>query len=257
MRIALRHGVTLLALIQANTLANPNVIFVGQRITIPGTGSGSTVPPAPTAPPAATSAPPPPTPATGGANLLPNPSFEEGFYNLYGAPELQTPQDWQMEIDEGFGAPDTGHMYLRPESRIVPRAGLPAYEQPLFLWEGNWTVKVFKGGAPVSFRLFTDVILQPGSYRFVANFFPDIVAGYSGGKIWAGEATAAEVRFIHGSGGSGWRAVSVGSKNTMVETLTVSGAGTVRLGVGFRARYVQANNGFFIDDWSLQQVGAP
>ena len=259
LRIAVRHGVTLQAVIAANNLANPNVIFVGQRITIPGASGGAPVPPAPTAPPSATAtaAPPEPPPPSTGANLLLNPSFEEGYYNLYGAPELQVPNHWSMEIDEGFGAPDTGLTYLRPESRIVPRAGLPVHEQPLFLWEGNWTLKVFKGGAPVSFRLLTDVNLQPGTYRFVANYFPDVVAGYGGGKVWAPEANAAEVRFIQGNGGSGWRAASVGQKNTLAETFTVSTPGAVRLGVAFRAQYTQANNGFFVDDWSLQSTGTP
>jgi LysM repeat protein len=37
-RIALRHGVTVGALMQVNGLANPNTIFAGQRLVIPGSG---------------------------------------------------------------------------------------------------------------------------------------------------------------------------------------------------------------------------
>jgi hypothetical protein len=44
-------------------------------------------------------------------------------------------------------------------------------------------------------------------------------------------------------------------KNIMTQTFTVTTAGTVRLGVGFRTRYIIANNGFFIDAWSLQRIG--
>ena len=44
-RIALRHGVTYQAIAAANGIANPNHIYVGQRLVIPG--SGSTPPPAP------------------------------------------------------------------------------------------------------------------------------------------------------------------------------------------------------------------
>jgi len=126
----------------------------------------------------------------------------------------------------------------------------------LFIWDGNWTVKVFKGGMPISFRLFTDVYLQPGTYRFTASYFPDLVAGYSGGgKIWSSQPAAGEVAFIKGGVG-GWSPVTVGSKNTMVQDFTVSTAGNVRLGVAFRARYHIQNNGYFMDNWSLQRLSS-
>ena len=117
-------------------------------------------------------------------------------------------------------------------------------------------MKVFKGGAPISFRLFTDIYLQPGTYQFTANYFPDIVAQYrsDGSKVWASQQFAGEVYFIKSGGGSNWQPMSVGVKNTLVQTFTVAAPGTVRLGVGWRARYTQANNGLFIDDWSLQKL---
>jgi LysM repeat protein len=46
--IAARFGVTIQAIINANSIANPNLIFVGQRLTIPGVSGGT---PAPTQPP--------------------------------------------------------------------------------------------------------------------------------------------------------------------------------------------------------------
>ncbi len=54
-RISLRFGVSLAALIQANGIVNPNLIFVGQVLQIPG-GSGITPPP-----PGVTVTAPPPT----------------------------------------------------------------------------------------------------------------------------------------------------------------------------------------------------
>ena len=67
-RIALRFGVSLAELQQANSIANANYIYVGQVLTIPGTG---TVNPQPTATPApaqptatATATPPPSTGST-------------------------------------------------------------------------------------------------------------------------------------------------------------------------------------------------
>lgn len=252
--IAAEFGVSVAAIVEANSLGNPNMIYVGQELIIPGTNGGTTT--TTTTPSTPTAAPPPPT--TSGENLLPNPSFENGYTNLYGAPELQVPVGWIMQIDEGPGAlaPETGLMYIRPESRIAPRWGLPPLEQSLFLWNGDWTLKVFKGGAPVSFRLFTDVYLQPGTYRFVANYFPDLVQRYesNGDKVWAPQLLAGEANFIRSGIGENWTPMTIGTKNTMVQTFTINTAGSVRLGVGWRTRYIQANNGFFIDDWSLHKV---
>jgi LysM repeat protein len=48
--IAVRHGVTAWAIVQANHLANPNFIYVGQRLTIPG-ASTPAPPPGPASQP--------------------------------------------------------------------------------------------------------------------------------------------------------------------------------------------------------------
>ena len=62
-RIAQRFGTTVAAIAQRNGIANPNLIFVGQVLIIPGTTGGPTQPP-----PAATPEPGPP-PTTGGFEL--------------------------------------------------------------------------------------------------------------------------------------------------------------------------------------------
>lgn len=49
-RIAARYDTTLSALVEANSISNPNLIRVGQHITIPGTGGGATSVPSPTDP---------------------------------------------------------------------------------------------------------------------------------------------------------------------------------------------------------------
>src|SRR5258708_36488196 len=57
--IATRFGVSLSALAAANGITNLNLIFVGEQLTIPGTGGGSNNPP------------PPPPPPGGGAHVVP------------------------------------------------------------------------------------------------------------------------------------------------------------------------------------------
>ncbi len=249
--IAARHGVTVSALIQANNLTNPNLIYAGQTLVIPGS-SGAPGEPPPPAPPPPPSSPPPQQP---GQNLLPNPSFEGGYYHINGLPELQVPNGWHMEFDDGNAAPGTGITVLRPESRVLSKAEIPAHEHALFFWNGDWSIKVFKGHAPIGFRLLTDVHLEPGTYRLVANHFPDLIEGYdSNGKLWIWRPNAGEVAFV-GPGGGGWSDVTPGTKNTFVNEFTVGSPGTVRLGVAFRTRYAIPNSGFFIDDWSLARIG--
>ena len=50
-RIAQRFGVPMATIMSANGIVNPNLIFAGQRLTIPGPGTGPA--PAPTQAPAA------------------------------------------------------------------------------------------------------------------------------------------------------------------------------------------------------------
>jgi len=249
-RIAVTHGLSIAALIQVNGIANPNLIYPGQVLIIPG----ATVTPTPQAPPESTVVPPTSQPQPVGVNLLPNPSFEQGYYHLNGIPELQVPNSWSMEVDQGQPAPGTGITLVRPESRVLPRWLLPSHEHSLFIWHGDWTVKVFKGGEPFSVRYSTQVTLQPGTYQFSANYFPDLVAGYDGNqKVWSGQPSVGEVAFIKDGVGA-WRAVSPGSRNSMVETFTVTSESNVRIGLAFRTRYIISNNGFFFDDWSLQRL---
>jgi LysM repeat protein len=269
--IALRFGVSVQTLGQANGLANLNLIYVGQVLTIPGT---SAPPPAPLptpipAAPTPTPQPPPPQPQPTqppptqpppitGVNILPNPSFEEGWYNQNGLPELQLPNRWYFEYDEGPNPLDPApwNAFVRPETRVLPAAQLPSHERPLFIYDGSYTVKIFKGYGAISIRLMTDVALDPGTYEFKIKVFPDLVQSYDNGtKVWASDPQSGEVRFIIGNGGSGWLLPTFGQKNTLTHTFTVSQSQTVRVGVALRGRYALPNNGFFMDDWSLKRVG--
>lgn len=258
-RIAARFDVTVQAMVQANGLSNANFIYVGQVLTIPG-GAGSPPPatpaPVPTQPPTPPATPAPSGPPIG-ANLLPNPSFEEGWYNQNGIPELQLPNHWIFEWDEGSNPFDSApwSAFVRPEARVLSEAFLPADERAAFIWDGRHTVKIFKGNGALSYRLMTDVSLQPGTYVFEINIFPDLVSGYDGGnKVWASDPYSGEVRFIVDNGGSGWLLPAFGQRNTLTHTFTVNAPRAVRVGVAVRGRYALPNNGWFMDNWSLKRL---
>jgi hypothetical protein len=105
--------------------------------------------------------------------------------------------------------------------------------------------------------MFTDVALPPGNYRMKISFVPDTVAGYdSGQKTYATDPLAAEARVIVDGGGSGWQGTTSGQPNTRTYDFTVAEARNVRVGAAFRNRYIMANNGWFLDDWSLTQLAA-
>lgn len=257
--IATKTGTAVADILAANNLTSSSILSIGQELTIPGwDGIEQEVAMPATPAPTETDGTQPPidTPIVQGANLLPNPSFEgDWYFHLYN--ELQIPEGWQLTTDEGPNTlePGAGGNFLRPEVRVVPRHDLPAHEQDLFIFDGNKTVKAFKGGAPTSFSLFTDVSLQPGTYRFTVRFFTDTIAGYSSGtKIFADNSLAAEVRIIHNNGGTNWQGTQIGQRNTLHYEFTVTEAGSVRLGASFRNRFVMASNGWFIDDWSLYQL---
>jgi hypothetical protein len=190
-----------------------------------------------------------------GSNLLPNPSFEEGWYHPGGLPELQVPVQWLLQYDEGVNPldPDPWNVFVRPETRVLSPDFLPAQERDLFIWDGSHTVKIFKREGSISVRLLTDVYLTPGSYLFEVNVFPDLIVGYNpdGSKIWAPDPLSGEVRFSLNSGGTGWLLPEFGRKNTYSFPFDVTQPGTVRLGLAIRGRWAILNNGWFMDDWGL------
>ena len=190
--------------------------------------------------------------------MLPNPSFEEGWYNLYGIPELQVPNQWTLEWDEGYNplTSDPWNDFVRPESRVLSRAFLPPHEHPLYIWGGDHTVKIFKGSGAVSFRLLTSIYLETGTYVLEINVFPDLVMGYTpdGYKIWAPDPLSGEVRLIVGDGGSGWMLPAFGTRNTMTHSFVISQGQLTAIGVGIRGRWAIPNNGWFMDHWSLRRI---
>jgi hypothetical protein len=225
----------------------------------PAVANEPTYTPTPTPTPTVTPTPIPtatPTPGPGGPNLLPNPSFEEGWYHPNGIPELQIPNQWIFEWDEGYNALAPEHDFLRPEVRVMSRVFLPPHEHDLFIWDGDHTVKVFKGYGAVSFRFRTSVYLEPGRYLLEINVFPDLVVGYTSGgsKIWAPDPLSGEVRLGADGQRTGWVLPTFGQKNTIRHDFTVSQGKVVDVTAAFRGRWAILNNGWFMDDWRLTKL---
>lgn len=192
-----------------------------------------------------------------GVNLLNNPSFEEGHYNQNGVPELQLPVQWRLEWDEGpTGVGNAAwDVYVRPEVRVLSTAFLPPEEHALYIYNGQHTVKAFKGQGAVSFRLLTDITLEPGTYVIEAKMFADIVEKWENkAKQWAQDPTAAEFRFIVGDGGTVWTPQRFGQINVHNYTFTIDQPKTIPIGIGLRGKYAIANNGWFIDDLSVRRI---
>lgn len=221
--------------------------------------SPPTATPFPTFTPLPTASSTPPSIPPGAANVLPNASFEGGWYHIGNLPELQVASDWMLEWEEGQNPldPDPWNGWVRPEARVLTVDFLPPAERNLFIWDGEQTVKVFKGRGAINFRLFTFVDLQPGTYVFTIHFFPDMVDEYlpGGGKVWAPDPLSGEVRFLVGNTTTDWVLPEFGHKNTMTHTFVVTEPQTMRMGAQFRGRWAIENNGWFMDDWSLVRAG--
>ena len=255
--IAEQSGTTIAALQAANNMNDSSFLIAGQELLIPGIDGElpAIQQPTPILPPVEEQ---PPAVVADNTNLLPNASFE-GDWHFYLYNELQVPDGWQLSTDEGPNNLEqgAGGLFNRPEVRVVSIADLPPAEHNLFIMDGIKTVKAFKGGAPTSFSMFSDVALTPGSYRMKINFVPDTVAGYDGGKkIYASNPLAAEVAVIVDGGGTGWQGTTSGQRNTVTYDFTVDEARNVRVGAAFRNRYIMDNNSWFLDDWSLTRLAA-
>ena len=287
-RVAVKFGTTVDTLVELNNIANRSVILIGQVIKLPdgSVAAGPTATPAPTsAPPTAaptqvvaapTSTPVPaaptntPIPAAPtatpvpvqptavpqvatGQNLLRNGSFENGHYNMNGVQELQLPVEWAFEWDEGptgFGN-ESWDTWIRPETRVLGRPFIPPHEHPLFIYDGDVAVKIFKGYGAISVRLYQDVDLQPGSYQLTVRAFSDMVTGYQGGKTYATDPVSAEVRVFAGSNDTGFLLMPIGQPGTATLNFTINSAQRVRVGAGMRGRFALESNGYFIDHWEL------
>lgn len=220
----------------------------------PSPTAGASATPSPTASATATAIPTSPPPLSD--NLLPNPSFEGGWYHVNGIPELQVPNGWQLAWEQGSNPlPEDPAPWVRPESRVLPPDFLPVEEHDLFIWDGRQTVKIFKRQGAVSFHLTSRVNLQPGTYVLEIYVFPDLIVDYENGeKVWAPDPLSGEVRLIAGPWSTDWMLPTFGQRNTYRHLFQVDVAQEVEVGAAMRGRWAILNNGWFMDDWRLVRV---
>lgn len=288
-RVALRYGTSVDTLVAINDINDRGVIYIGQVIRLPdgvtevipptptqvveAAPTATNVPPTPTAVPAQSTATPVPAQPTNtpvpaaptatpvpqvatGVNLLNNGSFENGHYNQGGVAELQLPNGWGFEWDEGatgFGN-ESWDVWIRPETRVLQKPFIPPQEHDLYFFEGGSTVKIFKGYGAISVRLFQDVELPPGEYQMTIRAFSDMVESYSGGKNWASDSASAEALVFAGGNNTGWNFMPIGQRGELRLNFTVDSTQSVRVGASLRGRFALENSGFFIDHWELVRV---
>lgn len=213
-----------------------------------------------------------------GPNLLTNPGFEEGHYNQDGIAEITVPNGWRMHWSNRESQIFNGYAETaRPETVVWNIAGAPTSERDVFWKDGIYTVKIFKGWAPVWAAMSQDVSgLEVGrKYRLVAPVYIDIVADYEGGqKIPPSDNRHGRVRLGASPVGTGWRdeaninysgwwtADSVNpfylAYPTFVHEFTAT-APEMTVWIEVASNYPHPNNGFFIDTvglYALDERGA-
>lgn len=206
----------------------------------------------------------PPATAQTGPNLLTNPGFEEGHHHQDGISEIVVPNGWRLHWLDGVEFLGSNGPAYRPESVVWnSQGGVPEGEE-IFWKDGIYTLKVFKGWAPMYAALSQDVSgLEVGrKYRLVAPIFIDIVAEYDGGKIPPERLDSGVVRMGASPVGAQWRnaeqinysgywtAATVSpfyqSMPTFVWDFTATHE-SMTIWIEFGSKHPHPNNGFFMD----------
>ena len=218
---------------------------------------------------------PQPVAAQTGPNLLVNPGFEEGHYRQDGINEITVPNGWRLHWLDGVEFAGSNGVAYRPESVVWNIIDAPPEEHALFWRDGSYTLKVFKGWAPMYAGLSQDVTgLQVGrQYRLAVPIFIDIVENYEGGKNAPGKLDSGMVRLGASPVGAAWRdgnAINYSGWWT-AETISpfylhmpvflfdfTATHDTMTVWIEFASRDPYPNNGFFLDGLSLRALdGAP
>ncbi|MGD2147962.1 MAG: tetratricopeptide repeat protein [Anaerolineae bacterium] len=200
-------------------------------------------------------------------NLLTNPSFEGGWYNIYTG---QVPDGWRFLWLDGVEFPGSADIALAPETVVGQLVRTPMEERSLLFLDGSRHLKAFKGFAPMYGALVQEVSgLDEGrGYRLVAPVFVDAYS-WEGKKVPA-SGTAARVRLGAGPTGAAWR-----DETAITYSGWWDGTNTANFYLQYSnfvfdfvatqpdmAIYIElvgvfglSNNGFFVDDVALYPLG--
>ena len=142
-------------------------------------------------------------------NLFENPGWEAGYYNQDNIPQIAVPVGWRMHwLDNVAFTGTNGIPANRPETVVWNIQDAPENERSTFFRDGIYTLKIFKGWAPMYAAISQDVGgLEVGrKYRISAPIFVDIVDTYEGGrKVAPPYPEHGFVRFGAGPQGATWR----------------------------------------------------
>lgn len=207
--------------------------------------------------------------ATAQDNLLTNPGFETGHYQQDNISQITVPNGWRMHWLDNVTFPQAHDSLpaFRPET-VVWNAdgGIPVGEEH-FWRDGRFTLKIFKGWAPIVAALSQDVTgLQPGrSYRLSAPVLGDVY-DWDGKKVASWDPNHALVRLGAGPTGAAWRDESAIAYSPFLaapflqyQTYTFDFQATqanMTVWVEVVASYPHTNNGFFIDLVELRALDA-
>lgn len=208
-------------------------------------------------------------------NLFQNPGFEAGYYNQDSIPQIAVPNGWRMWwLDNVTFDGTEGQPAYRPETVVWYIQDAPEDERALFFRDGSYTLKVFKGWAPMYAALSQDVSgLEVGrQYRIVAPIFVDMVEDYKGDKkIQPYRSDSGFIRFGVSSVGATWLdAAQINysptwtaenvypfylNMQTYIWDFTAS-AESMTVWIEMGSKHPYRNNGFFMDGLGLYALDA-
>ena len=183
-------------------------------------------------------------------NLLTNGSFDDGWTDASDFPG-QHPNGWSLAWNTGAAA--DGYQYQIGEAVHKNAALLPAAEREVFIWDGQWTYKVFAANRAIWPRLKQTVNLPGGVYRLTTPVWTDCYH-WQGGKNYNLDPRHIEWQVkVNGQVVADWRQLTAGRRETPSVEF-VHGGGAAELAVHLRARWPVASNNFWLDGWSLEEV---
>lgn len=203
-------------------------------------------------------------------NLFRNPGWEAGYYNQDSISQIAVPNEWRMHWLDNVPFEGTdGRPAYRPETVVWNIQDAPERERSVFFRDGSYTLKIFKGWAPMYAGVSQDVSgLEVGrKYRISAPIFVDIVEDYSGGnKVPPGDPRHGFVRFGVGPVGAPWLDASqinyspywtAENVNPFYQAMPifvwdfVATAPDMTIFIEMGSNYPHRNNGFFMDGVGL------